>query len=81
MFGSTSAAADVFLNSTFTRTGKRGGKAKGGSSNDEKASGDEYDWKDEDSENGGDGNGTKEAAKTFSRRKPRTSERPSAAAD
>ncbi|EEC00376.1 conserved hypothetical protein [Ixodes scapularis] len=64
-----------------SKKGKRGGKAKGGSSNDEKASGDEYDWKDEDSENGGDGNGTKEAAKTFSRRKPRTSERPSAAAD
>lgn len=64
-----------------SKKGKRGGKAKGGSSNDEKASGDEYDWKDEDSENGGDGNGTKEAAKTFSRRKPRASERPSAAAD
>ncbi|CAN8031430.1 unnamed protein product, partial [Ixodes persulcatus] len=64
-----------------SKKGKRGGKAKGGSSNDEKASGDEYDWKDEDSENGGDGNGAKEAAKTFSRRKPRASERPSAAAD
>ncbi|CAN7999884.1 unnamed protein product [Ixodes hexagonus] len=64
-----------------SKKGKRGGKAKGGSSNDEKVSGDEYDWKDEDSENGGDNNDTKEVAKTFTKRKPRASERPSAAGD
>lgn len=64
-----------------SKKGKPGSKAKAGSSDDEKASGDEYDWKDEDSENGGGGNATKGATKTSAKRKPRASVRLSATSD